>query len=203
MRKFSVFAVLLLVLATIGVASAQTAQSVTIQMQGVSGANVTGTAVLTQTSNGVTVSVKLSGFPPNTKHDGHIHVGTCEAQGGVVVPLNPITADASGAGSADTTETTLTFAQVSDGNHYVQYHTSSNPPGQQVSCGNIPKASAGQGGGTPAATTGQGGGTPAAPATGIGGVSQDGGFPVALLAGLLVVMIGAGAGYRFAGKNRK
>jgi hypothetical protein len=192
MRKFSVFGVVLLVLATMSIASAQSAQTTTLQMKAVEGSKVTGTAVLTATGNGVMVSVKLSGFDPNTKHDGHIHVGTCEAQGGVVVPLNSITADASGAGSADTTETTMTFAQVSDGKHYVQYHTSSNPPGKQVSCANIP-----------AATAGQGGGTPAAPAAGIGGVSQDGGFPGALLAGLLVVMMGAGAGYRFVRKSGK
>ena len=192
MRKLSVFGVLLLVLATMSIASAQSAQTTTLQMKAIEGSKVTGTAVLTDTGNGVKVSVKLSGFDPNTKHDGHIHVGTCEAQGGVVVPLSTITADASGAGSADSTETTLTFAQLSDGKHYVQYHTSSNPPGKQVSCANIP-----------AATAGQGGGTPSAPATGIGGVNQDGGSPVALLAGLLVVLIGAGAGYRFARKSGK
>ena len=192
MRKLSVFGVLLLVLATIGVASAQSAPSVTIQMKASGGSKVTGTAVLTQSGNGVMVSVKLTGFDPNTKHDGHIHTGSCAAQGGVVVPLNSITADASGAGSADTTENTLTFAQVTDGKHYVQYHTSSNPPGNPVSCADIP-----------AGTAGQGGGTPSAPAAGIGGVSQEGGFPVALFAGLLVVMIGAGAGYRFVRKNGK
>jgi hypothetical protein len=185
MRKLSVFGVLLLVLATIGVASAQSAPSITIQMQAVGGSKVTGTAVLTQAGNGVAVSVKLSGFDASSKHDGHIHVGSCAAQGGVVVPLNSITADASGAGSADTTENTLTFAQVTDGKHYVQYHISSNPPGNPVSCADIPAA---------VTTQGQGGGTPGAPAAGIGGVSQESGFPVALLAGLLGLMVVTGAG---------
>ncbi len=196
MRKLSVFGVLLLVLATMSIASAQSARTTTLQMKAVEGSKVTGTAVLTESGNGVMVSVKLSGFDPNTKHDGHIHTGTCEAQGGVVVPLNAITADASGAGSADTTETTMTFAQVADGKHYVQYHASSNPPGKQVSCANIPAATAGQGGG--GTTT-----APAAPAAGIGGLSQDGGSPLALLAGLLVVMIGAGTGYRLVRKSAK
>lgn len=190
MRKLSVFGVVLLVLATMSLASAQTPKTVTLQMKAVEGSKVTGTAVLTDSGNGVNVSVKLSGFDPSTKHDGHIHVGTCEAQGGVVVPLSVISADASGAGSADTSETTLTYAQVSDGNHYVQYHITSNPPGKQVSCANIPALAAQ-------------GGSPAVPAAGIGGVGQDGGFPVALLAGLLVVMIGAGAGYRFVRKSGK
>jgi len=180
-----------LVLATIGVASAQSAPSVTIQMQATGGSKVTGTATLTQAGNGVMVSVKLSGFDPSTKHDGHIHVGSCAAQGGVVVPLNSITADASGAGSADTTENTLTYAQVTDGKHYVQYHTSSNPPGNPVSCADIPAAVPAQGG------------APGAPAAGLGGVSQESGFPVALLAGLLGLMVVTGAGYRLVRKNGK
>jgi hypothetical protein len=193
MRKLSVFGVLFLVLATIGVASAQSAPSVTIQMQATGGSKVTGTAVLTQSGNGVEVNVKLSGFDPSTKHDGHIHVGSCAAQGGVVVPLDSITADASGAGSADTTESTLTFAQVTDGKHYVQYHISSNPPGNPVSCADIPAQ---------AATQGQGG-APGAPAAGLGSVSQESGFPVALLAGLLGLMVITGAGYRLVRKNGK
>lgn len=191
MRKLSVFGVLFLFLATMTLVSAQTPRTVNLSMQAVNGSKVTGTAVLTESGTGVKVSVKLSGFDPNTKHDGHIHVGTCEKQGGVIAPLGTITADASGAGSADSTVTNFTFAAVSDGNHYVQYHTSSNPPGAQVSCANIPAAGAGQGG------------APAAPATGIGGSTQSDGFPVALLAGLLVALVGAGAGYRFARRSGK
>jgi|SwirhisoilCB2_FD_contig_101_23138_length_754_multi_3_in_0_out_0_1 Cu/Zn superoxide dismutase len=196
MRKLSIIGVLMLVLATMSVAMAQTAQSVTLDMKAVSGSKVTGTAVITQAGNGITVSVKLSGFDPNTSHDGHIHTGTCEQQGGVVFPLTTIKADAQGAGSADTTLANASFATVSDGKHYVQYHTASNPPGQQVSCANIPAASAGQGGGT---TT-----TPAgAPATGFGSSSQSDSFPMGLLAGLFVSLVGAGAGYRFVRQRGK
>jgi outer membrane receptor for monomeric catechols len=191
MRKLSVFGVLLLLLATMSIAMAQTARTTTLQMNAVSGSKVTGKAVLTEAGTGVKVSVTLSGFDPNTSHDGHIHVGTCEKQGGVVAPLGTIKADAQGSGTVDSTVTNFTFAQVSDGNHYVQYHTSSNPPGPQVSCANIPAAAA----------AGQGGGTPGAPATGIGGSSQSESFSVALLAGLLVGLVGAGAGYRVA-RNR-
>ncbi len=196
MRKLSIIGVLLLLLATMSVALAQTAPSVTLDMKAVSGSKVTGTAVITQAGNGITVSVKLSGFDPNTSHDGHIHSGTCEQQGGVVFPLTTIKADASGAGSADTTLPNASFATVSDGKHYVQYHTASNPPGQQVSCANIPAAKAGQGGGT---TT-----TPAgAPATGFGGASQSDNFPMGLLAGLFLSLVGAGAGYRFVRQRGK
>jgi hypothetical protein len=184
------------------VAMAQTAQSVTLDMKAVSGSKVTGTAVITQAGNGITVSVKLSGFDPNTSHDGHIHTGTCEQQGGVVFPLTTIKADAQGAGSADTTLANASFATVSDGKHYVQYHTASNPPGQQVSCANIPAASAGQGGGT--TTTPAGSPTPAgAPATGFGSSSQSDSFPMGLLAGLFVSLVGAGAGYRFVRQRGK
>lgn len=191
MRKLSVFGVLLLMLATMSLAMAQTPRTITIAMQAVSPAKVTGKAVLTEAGTGVKVSVSLTGFDPNTKHDGHIHVGTCEKQGGVIAPLGTITADASGAGSVDSTVTTFSFAAVSDGNHYIQYHTSSNPPGVPVSCANIPAATAGQGG------------APAVPATGIGGSTQSDGFPVALLAGLLLGLVGAGAGYRVVRQRSK
>jgi hypothetical protein len=202
MRKLSIIGVLMLVLATMSVAMAQTAQSVTLDMKAVSGSKVTGTAVITQAGNGIMVSVKLSGFDPNTSHDGHIHTGTCEQQGGVVFPLTTIKADAQGAGSADTTLANASFATVSDGKHYVQYHTASNPPGQQVSCANIPAASAGQGGGTTTAPAGSP--TPAgAPATGFGGSSQSDSFPMGLLAGLFVSLVGAGAGYRFVRQRGK
>src|SRR4051812_24703767 len=100
MRKLSVFGVLLLMLATVGLVSAQTPKTANLAMAAVNGSKVSGTAVLTESGTGVKVSVKLSGFDPNSKHDGHIHVGTCEKQGGVVAPLGTITADASGAGSA-------------------------------------------------------------------------------------------------------
>lgn len=204
MRKLSVFGVLLLLLATMSVALAQTAP-VTLTMKAVSGSKVTGTAIVTQAGNGITVSVKLSGFDPNTSHDGHIHTGTCEQQGGVVFPLTTIKADAQGAGSADTTVANASFATVSDGKHYVQYHTASNPPGQQVSCANIPAATAGQGGGTTATPAAQGGttATPAAPAAGFGGSSQSDSFPMGLLAGLLVSLVGAGVGYRFVRQRSK
>ncbi len=199
MRKLSVFGVLLLMLATMSMAMAQTARTTNLEMKAVEGSKVVGKAVLTESGTGVKVSVSLTGFDPNTSHDGHIHVGTCEKQGGVVAPLGVIKADAAGAGSVDSTVTTMTFAAVSDGNHYVQYHTASAPPGKQVSCANITAATAaGQGGGT----AGQGG-TPGAPATGIGGSTQSDGFPVALLAGLLLGLVGAGAGYRVARQRGK
>ncbi len=173
-------------------AMAQTARSTNLEMKAVEGSKVVGKAVLTESGTGVKVSVSLTGFDPNTSHDGHIHVGTCEKQGGVVAPLSVIKADASGAGSADSMVTTMAFAAIADGNHYVQYHTASAPPGKQVSCANVT-----------AATAGQGGGTPGAPATGIGGSTQSDGFPVALLAGLLLGLVGAGAGYRVARQRGK
>ncbi|MDB5082723.1 MAG: hypothetical protein JWP00_4647 [Chloroflexi bacterium] len=191
MRKLSVFGVLFLLLATMTVTMAQTSTT-TLQMKEVEGSKVTGTAAISQSGNGIAVSVKLSGFAPNTAHDGHIHVGTCEKQGGVIAPLGVIRADAQGNGSADSTVATQTFASVADGNHYVQYHTSSNPPGKQVSCANIPAASAGQGGGTPGA-----------PASGMGGASSSDSIPMGLLAALLVSMVSAGAAYRVVRQRSK
>lgn len=185
MKKFSVLGVMILLVATATLAFAQ-ARTVTVQMRAVEGSRVAGTAIVTEAGGGTRVQVNLTGYNPNQQSAGHIHEGTCEQQGPVRFPLNTITANAQGAGTADTTVATAPYATVTNGRHYVQYHEAGSPPGKQVSCANIPAGGGGQGG---AAPTG-------APATGFGGgEGQDGMLTWLWLAGLLVVIAGAGAGY--------
>ena len=200
MKKFSILGALLLLLATATLTLAQTAAAQTLKMNAVEGSKVTGTAVVTQVGSGITVSVKLSGYASTVKKsDGHIHSGTCEAQGPVTSPLTAIVPDASGNGAADTTLAAVGYAGVADGNHYVQYHEASAPPGKQVSCANILKANA---------TAGQGGGSgttapAAAPATGLGGTSNGtDGLTLGLLAALLLVVTGATTGLAVARRRK-
>ena len=120
-------------------------EPVEFSMSAVNGNGVAGTVTIQdQAGVGATVTVTLQGLPPNSQHAGHVHVGACAAQGAIVAGLNPITADAQGAGSATTTG-------VSDdllvSGHYVQYHVALSPPGDPISCGNIPGAPAGGGSG--------------------------------------------------------
>lgn len=224
MKKLSVLGILLLVMATASLAFAQTTP-LSLQMQAIEGSKVTGTATITPDGAGIKVSVKLAGFPANSDHAGHIHQGKCEAQGPVVYPLTTIKADASGAGSADTSLPTVSLASLTGSTtYYVQYHEAATPPGKQVSCANIVLAAAGGGQATTAAATtaaattaaattaaattkaattaaGQGG----APATGFGGASsQDEGFPtMLLLGGLLAVLVASGVGYTVSRQRNK
>jgi hypothetical protein len=110
----------------------------------------------------------------------------------VVFPLNNIAADASGAGSSDTTLPDVPYNQVTNGTYYVQYHVQVSPPGKQISCGNIimpandPKSPAG--------------GMAALPATGSGSISSQSqafpasGLPILILISLLSLV---GLGVRF------
>jgi hypothetical protein len=111
---------------------------VQFSMAAVNGNGVTGTVMIQdEEGDGATVTVTLQGLEPNSQHAGHVHVGSCAAQGAILAGLNPITADAQGAGSATTTDVPdelLVFG------YYVQYHVALTPPGDPISCGNIPDA---------------------------------------------------------------
>lgn len=61
-----------------------------------------------QTKN-VTAALKMSGFTPGSSHAMHIHQGSCEAQGNVLVPFPDVIADNAGA-----INTTVTSAQPSE-----------------------------------------------------------------------------------------
>jgi hypothetical protein len=104
-------------------------------MAAVNGNNVTGTVtVQDQDGPGSTVTVRLQGLPPGSAHAGHVHVGSCAAQGAIRIGLNPITADAQGTGAATTTGVSDDLLTAG---FYVQYHVALSPPGDPISCGNI------------------------------------------------------------------
>lgn len=118
---------------------------VAFTMNAVNGNGVTGTArIEDQAGAGATVIVTLQGLVPNSEHAGHVHTGACAAQGAILFGLNPITADAQGAGSATTTG--VPDAVLVDG-FYLQYHVALTPPGAPISCADIPQPAAGGGGG--------------------------------------------------------
>jgi hypothetical protein len=65
----------------------------------------TGTVTMqwSATTRELTVTVTMTGLGPNSTHPAHIHSGTCANTGGVLYPLNPVVADASGDATATTT----------------------------------------------------------------------------------------------------
>jgi hypothetical protein len=190
MKRFSFLAAFLLLLTGPITAFAQSSQSVTIVMQGeelgqlqgqkVAGTAVTGSATITAAGSGIRVTVRLSGLNPAQQSAGHIHTGKCGQQGNVIFPLNNISADASGAGSSDTTLPNVPYSEVTNGTYYVQYHIQVTPPGRQISCGNIimPASAPANNPATPAMTT--------LPSTGSGLPSQE----VFSSNGLLLILIG-------------
>jgi Cu/Zn superoxide dismutase len=211
MKKLSILGIIGLLLATMSMALAQTSGPLTFQLKELEGSKVNGTATISAEGTGIKVSIKLSGFAPNTDHAGHIHQGKCEAQGPIIYPLTTLTAGASGAGTADTSLPNVTLASLTTGatTYYVQYHQGASPPGKEVSCANIFLAAGGGAQSTTvaAATTlaatppvGQGG----ALSTDSGSSPQGAGFPLwGILAVLAVVIVVFGAGITFARQRTK
>jgi hypothetical protein len=73
----------------------------------------------------------------NTTHSGHIHAGSCENIGAVVVPLQDVTLTG-GTGTASST-VDVPPATAMNGQHVVVYHErSGDNPGAPVVCGEIP-----------------------------------------------------------------
>jgi hypothetical protein len=112
-----------------------------VTMNAVGGSGVTGQAQFMEHGTGqtmVTVDLTAQG---STSHSGHIHQGTCEAPGAVVVPLKDVTL-ASGTGMASST-IGVPLATVMNGQHIVAYHERSGEDfGGPVVCGAIPAMSA-------------------------------------------------------------
>ena len=185
MKKLSLLAVLVLLLATASVSFAQAAKSTTLQLGAVGGSGVTGSATITDMGSGkIKVDVTFKGYAPNSEHAGHIHSGSCEQNGPVVYPLTSVKADANG-NATSSTEVAAPFSEVTNGKYYVNFHVALNPPGGGITCGNIAALAAG----------GQGGAPAAAPASGFGVVSSDSGLNLWLLGGLVVVLAGSVAAY--------
>jgi hypothetical protein len=66
------------------------------------GSAVSGTGNIVKGSDSFTVTIKLTGFPPNSSHVSHVHTGRCAQPGGIAFALVQVIADASGAATATT-----------------------------------------------------------------------------------------------------
>jgi hypothetical protein len=119
-----------------------TAMGGAVMMNAVGTSGVTGQAQFMEHGAGQTmVTVNLTAQGGST-HSGHIHTGTCDAPGAVVVPLQDVTL-ANGTGSSTST-IEVPLATVMNGQHIVAYHQSSGDnPGAPVVCGAIPAGAGG------------------------------------------------------------
>jgi Cu/Zn superoxide dismutase len=169
-----------------GSAFAKEAKSVKLHLAPIRDSGVSGTAILTDTEDGVKVEVSVQGLPePGVEHINHFHGGgTCAdvAAGNmapVTIPLNTIVAKENGTGSATTTLKDVTLDQLlgKDQHRFILVHAKVKkgqgvPPG--ISCADLPQTSAN---------------------TTLENLPSSGGLPyvvlVAIPLGMLVVGIGA------------
>ncbi|HEX8431547.1 MAG TPA: hypothetical protein VF625_09675 [Longimicrobium sp.] len=118
-------------------AGAPMAGASTVQMMALNNSGVTGQAQIAEHAAGETmIMVTLTG-PGSGTHPGHIHSGTCDNLGPVVVPLESVTI-ANGTGNSSSTAK-VPLATVMNGQHVVNFHVGSgeNPMTPAV-CGAIP-----------------------------------------------------------------
>jgi type 1 fimbria pilin len=97
-----------------------------------------GKAKLTLTGTTLTVNLSLIGLAPGSKHEAHIHSGSCAKQGPVVHPLNVVTADSSGRAQV---ETTIEGVQAIPADWYINVHSSADVKTQTgfqpIACGDV------------------------------------------------------------------
>ncbi len=146
---------LLVALALGGSAGAQETESVELQLTESRNSGVSGTATLENVPGGVEVTLNMQGLPEaGIEHINHIHGGgTCaDDRAGnpapVTLPLNPITAEADGTGSATTTLEDVTVGELQDPSEqrYLAFHAEQQgdevPP--VISCADLTSMSGGQ-----------------------------------------------------------
>ncbi len=85
------------------------------------------------------VQVMLAGAPSNATLQGHIHEGTCDAPGAVIMPLQSVETDDTGSGESTST-VDVDPATAFDGNHIVAYHEPGGDPGATVTCATLPRS---------------------------------------------------------------
>ena len=71
-------------------------------MRAQNGSGVFGTGKIVKADGSFTVSIKLTGFQPNSSHISHLHVGRCAQPGAIAFALQQVVADSSGAATATT-----------------------------------------------------------------------------------------------------
>ena len=122
-----------------GMGADATMEPATVAMSAVGGSGVSGQMeVMAHGEQQTMVTVTLNGpAGASSTHSGHIHQGTCDNPGAVVVPLQDVTL-ANGTGMAASTVDVPPSAAM-NGQHIVAYHErAGDNPGAPVVCGAIP-----------------------------------------------------------------
>ena len=78
-------------------------QGIAFTLNAVNNSGMDGDGTIIKGSGSFTVTLRLTGLTANSSHMSHIHGGSCAATGDVVITLENIKANGTGAGSATTT----------------------------------------------------------------------------------------------------
>ena len=156
---------------------------------------VTGDATLRDVEGGVEVTLNMRGLPEaGIEHINHIHGGgTCaddraENPAPVTLPLNTITAEEDGTGSATTTLEGVSVDELRDPSEqqrYLAFHTEQGEGGgvpDVISCADLTTMSATSGGQTKAVER-----------TMVEPLPPSGGFPPSVLLPAIALLLGSGA----------
>ena len=139
LRPFGILLVTFALLATAGVAAAQSTFTVPIHSEG--GSSVSGSAVLTATDGGTSISFDVTGLAAGASAQTSLHAGTCSTPGASAAALPVLEADSTGRATASGmvlfrgTED-VALSTIADGEHVILVSQGN----QMVACGNIPLA---------------------------------------------------------------
>ena len=190
-------AALVLGLGAAGIADAQQAVTLPMQVTENRAPGAAGQVTMTPMGNNqVRVDIRITGLPANQERAAHIHTpGQCDVNAPVTYPLSNVRVDGSGVGTSSTTISLTADKPVQANNAYVNVHANNvaqagAEPGQGVICANVTASFV-------AGAAGQAGGqAPAAMArTGTGLVADTPvqGWLLAGLAAVAVLLGGVGA----------
>lgn len=113
---------------------APVAMSETAQVQALGDSGLSGETTITDRGTQTEVMVSLTDAPASATMPGHIHSGSCDNVGGVVIPLEEISIDESGSGMMTATVDVAPMTAM-NGQHIVVYHGEGGTP---AACAAIP-----------------------------------------------------------------
>ncbi len=192
LMRFGVAALVIAAIAAVGSMQAMAQDTeIIIPINEIEGSGVSGDATLTDNGDGTTtIDVLVDGAgDPEGGHPIHLHSGTCDTLGDVVVGLEPVGPDGSSVTDVPVPLSTIQDPEI--GPHSINIHLSNDQIEVYVACGDIPVTEMGVGG--EAASTE----TTTTPATGIGSTAA-GTSSMMALAGLVAaaVVLFGGMGLR-------
>lgn len=132
MKKLYLLLVTALALVLSTSAFAQDNDTYTIDVGEKNDSGVSGKAELMEMNGKTTVKIMLEGTPKGGDHPAHFHLGDCDDNGKIVIPLNNVDGDT---GMSTTTVDATIKAITEDGDHYLNVHLSPDEIETIVACG--------------------------------------------------------------------